>query len=281
MPDTPPKYFSRKFDQSNPGLILFLLDQSSSMTEKIDGIAKSRIAAMAINKTIESLVERCKRSSVIVEKAVIGVIGYGAQTRYELIESVVTLNDSFKRIDVEQESAGGTMMVPVEYKVWIEERAQNSTPMAEALNLAADKLNEWADNYPDAPPPVAINVTDGAPNDLQRGGDGSETRAAAAKLRGFNGTRDRCLLFSVHIGGGSKATIEFPSARNQVQGEYEELLFDISSIIPDELLALGLSKGLSVKPGCRLMAVNASNNTLLSILDFGSTQKRFSDDDVM
>lgn len=264
----------RKYDQSNPGLILFLLDQSSSMQQVVDGVPKSDIAAMAINKTIDSIVERCKRNGLIVDKAVVGVVGYGAETRYELIESVTTLNDSFKRMGVERESDG----TEVEYKVWIEPRAENSTPMAAALALSADKLKEWVAAYPAAPPPVVINVTDGAPDDLQQGGDGKQTRDAATRLRGFDGKEDTCLLFSVHIGGGG-AAVEFPSSRDQLRTKYEQLLFDISSVLPDDMLELGRKKGLKVSPGCRLMAFNASAPTLVSILDFGSTQRRRDDVD--
>lgn len=263
----------RKFDQTNPGLILFLIDQSSSMSTEIAGTTKAKIAAMAINKTIDSVVERCKRTNMIVEKAVIGVIGYGEETRYELIESVITLNDSFKSKAIEIEPDGTS----VEYKVWIEPRANNSTPMAEALDLAADKLKEWVAAYPAAPPPVVINVTDGAPDDLQDGRDGSATKAAATRLRGFDGERDVCLLFSVHIGGDPGATIEFPASRDLMRTKYEQLLFDISSVLPDDMLELGRSKKLKVSPGCRLMAVNAPDNTLLSILDFGSTRRNVSD----
>jgi uncharacterized protein YegL len=274
MKELPEGYFSRVFDQSNPGLILFLLDQSSSMKEKIGSRPKSNVAASAINQTIETLIERCRRGASIIEKADVGVIGYGAQTRYELIDGIAALNESFTRIetqDTEVSTPSGRQTLAVEHKIWIEPRHENSTPMAEALDMAATKLREWVDKYPDAPPPVVINVTDGIPNDLQNRGDGSATRAAAARLRTLGADVELCLLLCVHIATDSATPILFPAQRSDVNGRYQQLLFDISSVLPTELFSLAKNKGLAVTAGSKLLAINSSPNDLLRVLDFGSS----------
>ena len=274
MKNLPEGYFSRAFDQTNPGLIIFLLDQSSSMQGKVTGRPKSHIAASAINQTIETLIERCRRGAAIMEKADIGVIGYGAETRYELFAGIATLNESFKRVETRHTEVStplGPQTLAVEHKVWIEPRHENSTPMAEALDLAATKLREFVEACPDAPSPVVINVTDGAPNDLSSNGDGSSTKAAAARLRTLGGDVERCLLLCVHIGSDSADSILFPAEKNGVTGRYQQLLFDISSVLPTELFRLAKSKGLAVRDGSRLLAINASPNDLLRVLDFGSS----------
>jgi uncharacterized protein YegL len=274
MKELPEGYFSRVFDQSNPGLILFLLDQSSSMKEGVAGRPKSHIAATAINQTIETLIERCRRGATIIDKAYIGVIGYGAETRYELINSIAALNESFIRIetqDTEVSTPSGLRTLAVEHKIWVEPRHENSTPMAEALDMAATKLREWVNEYPDAPPPVVINVTDGIPNDLQSRGDGSATRAAAARLRTLGRDVELCLLLCVHIASDSATSILFPAQRDDLRGRYQQLLFDVSSVLPPELSNLAKNKGLAVRSGSRLLAINAAPNDLLRVLDFGSS----------
>lgn len=269
----PSKYFDRKFDPKNQGLILFLLDQSASMAELLGGKKKCDIAARAINQTIEALIGRCIGPAGLIDKVFIGVIGYGETTRYEVNGRASTLSVSHKGVVVESVDIADRSGVPhsakVEYKVWVEARAENSTPMAEALLLAAENITEWVAEYPQAPPPVVVNVTDGAPNDLQRGGNGSATRAAAAKLRAAGGPDEMSLLLSVHIGDATP--LLFPTTATQLGDKYQQLLFDISSVVPAELLDLASRKGLAVPQGSRLMAINATPEDLLKILNFGSS----------
>ncbi len=267
-------YFARQFDQSTPGLVLFLVDQSESMSRHVGSVAKSEVAAEAINQTLEALVERCRRGPTIINKVHVGVIGYGEATRYELVGSVEALATSYKRVALRDHLIAGpgatTSAVPVEHKIWIEPRAANSTPMAAALRLASQKLSQWTAQYPDGPPPVVLNVTDGAPDDLTPQADAPATRAAAERLRTLDGGTDKVLLFCVHVGSGSVPTL-FPASRELLAGPYQKLLFDISSVLPEELLATARQKGLPVAPGCRLLAINATPGDLLRILDFGSS----------
>jgi hypothetical protein len=269
----PSKYFDRKFDPDNPGLILFLLDQSASMDELLGGEKKCDIAARAINQTIEALIGRCVGPAGLIDKVFIGVIGYGESIRYELNGRAKDLNVSHKRVAVERvditDSSGAPHPAQVEYKVWVEPHAENSTPMAEALVLAAENIADWVSDYPEAPPPVVVNVTDGVPNDLQNGGNGGATRAAAAKLRAAGGPEEMSLLLNVHIGDATR--LLFPTAASQLKDKYQQLLFDISSVVPDELLDLARRKELVVPRGSRLMAANATPEELLKILNFGSS----------
>lgn len=265
--------FSLPWDQSNPGLILILVDQSSSMEEAVGDQSKALIAATMINRTIEDSIERCRRGASVLDKAHIGVVGYGADIKYELVGSLSDLNDSYKRIEPESVFVGGSSArssVTVSRKVWLEPRHNNSTPMAEALSLAATKLEEWLLHYPDAPAPVVINVTDGAPNDLQKG-EGAETIAAATRVRHGGASFERCLLLSVHIGDARAKSTLFPASDIGLSRPYQTLLFTISSTIPEQLIPLARGKGLQVQPGSRLLAINASATDLLRVLDFGSS----------
>lgn len=270
---TPPKnYFSRKYDQSNPGLILFLVDQSLSMNQEVEGHSKAAIAAKAINQTIESLIERCRRRGEVADKAVVGVIGYGEKTEFELMGDLSELDESFSRIEIETVAQKNGPDLSVERKIWLEPRFANTTPMAEAMDMATARLSTWVQEYPDTPPPVVLNVTDGIPNDLQRDGKGNQTRTSAEKLRKLGESFEQCLLLCVHIASDSSAPSLFPADRSEMKDSYQELLFDISSTLPAEMLRLAKLKGLPAQAESKLLTINASAGDLLRVLDFGSSR---------
>ncbi len=269
------KRFAKNYDQTHQGLILFLVDQSASMSARVDDKSKAEIAASCVNRTIEALIERCRRGPLVVEKAVLGVIGYGEEIRYEISGTVAELDvdflEEFDEIENVRTPDGDIKELNVRRKRWIEAKSGNATPMAEALLLAATKLKEWISLVPDAPPPVVVNVTDGRPDDLAPGKDGRDTRAAARELRQLGGDDDACLLMCVHVGSSINEKVLFPDSKSAITGEYERLLFDISSMLPAELVDLATRKGLTVRRSSRLLAINASPEDLLRILDFGSS----------
>ena len=46
--------------------------------------------------------------------------------------------------------------------IWLQPEANNGTPMHEAFERAADIVQRWCNDKPDAFPPIVINITDGA-----------------------------------------------------------------------------------------------------------------------
>src|SRR5688500_12535737 len=94
MPNTS---FGKKFDQQQPGIVVMLLDQSGSMESIVGGKSKARIAADAINRTIDGLIERCRRSAIVENKVTVCVVGYGAKTSLEVVGTVSELDQQFRR----------------------------------------------------------------------------------------------------------------------------------------------------------------------------------------
>ena len=72
--------YERRIDRANPGCILFLLDQSGSMAEHVDGTATPKMTAVAdqINDLLTEFVLACSAGDEGVRHYFdIGVIGYG------------------------------------------------------------------------------------------------------------------------------------------------------------------------------------------------------------
>ncbi|HKJ96826.1 MAG TPA: VWA domain-containing protein, partial [Thermoplasmataceae archaeon] len=71
--------YSSEISRKNPGLFIFLIDQSRSMSHKIGGSDRSKAieAADAINRQLNELINRCTKSEGIRDYFEIGIIGYG------------------------------------------------------------------------------------------------------------------------------------------------------------------------------------------------------------
>ena len=72
--------YSAEISRDNPTAIVFLIDQSGSMDEKmVTGKTKSDFVADVLNKTIYTLVTNCTKSDGVRNYFDVGVIGYGGQ----------------------------------------------------------------------------------------------------------------------------------------------------------------------------------------------------------
>jgi hypothetical protein len=70
--------YSAEISRDNPTAIVFLIDQSGSMDEKmVTGKSKADFVADVLNKTIYTLVTNCTKSDGVRNYFDIGVIGYG------------------------------------------------------------------------------------------------------------------------------------------------------------------------------------------------------------
>ena len=70
--------YSAEISRDNPTCILFVVDQSYSMTEQMaTGKPKSEFVADALNKTIYTLITNCTKADGVRDYFEVGVIGYG------------------------------------------------------------------------------------------------------------------------------------------------------------------------------------------------------------
>lgn len=267
--------YKKTIGVSFPGLILILLDQSSSMAEN----KKAEIAAAAVNDVIYEIMLASRSGAEIKDRCFIGVIGYGKLIAPVVGGNISQLAANPIRTEVVNklipDGAQGQISIETEMYVWVEPKAENGTPMAEALETAYELIETWIGNNPDSFPPIVINITDGEPSDFDKNtGTAPKTTAAATRLMDLGTTDGKLLLFNAHISGTAAAEIQLPNSDAGIDNKYAKLLFGISSVLPSRLLEEAMKGGLSPESGSRGFVFNAGAETLIKLLTFGSSVAR-------
>jgi len=261
--------YSKLIGTSSPGLIMILLDQSESMSVN----NKAQDASTAVNRVIYEIMLASRAGEVIKPRCYVGVIGYGASV-YPIVGGPITevaakasRTEQFERkVD---DGAGGLVTVKIDMPIWVEPAAENGTPMAEAFEMAYTLVEQWTQNNPNSFPPIIINVTDGEPNSKDN------TKVAANKVMSLGTLDGKALVFNAHITGTSTLPeTQLPGSASGMSNQYAKFLFDISSEIPPRLLQAAQEAGLVPQPNARGLVFNATTETLIKLLTFGSAFAR-------
>lgn len=267
--------YTQMISRSDPGLIMIMIDQSYSMTDPYGGQTKAKVAALAVNRVINEIVAACQSGAKIKDRCYIGVIGYGQDVApvfggmiSQVADNPVDIIQVTKKVS---DGAGGLVEIREPMPIWVRPQANNGTPMAEAMNSAYGLIESWIQQNQNSFPPVVINITDGQPNDMQISPrDGSQTRAAAQKLMSLKTTDGNLLLFNAHISNNNAGEIKLPSNDRGLYDEYAKFLFHISSVLPDKLSGAAQKAGFAPGSRARGFVFNASVESLIKLLTFGS-----------
>ena len=256
--------YQNLWGQDNPGMFLILLDQSLSMAELYtDTLGKQMVAAQIVNRTIEGIVNLCVKGEGISDRCFIGVIGYGAVVELILGDMVSEIAENPKVIEKNQKYLDDEI-IEIESPIWIKPRAENGTPMTEAFELAFQKARDWIIDHPDCFPPVMINISDGYPSNTE------SAKQVAEELMNLSTSDGNVLLMNVYIHPSSTDAIILPIELS-FDDEGAQFLFEISSVIPDNLIYRAERVGLPTKSGSRLFVYKADAGILFSLLKFAST----------
>jgi hypothetical protein len=206
--------YSGEISRDNPTAILFVIDQSGSMDEKMaTGKSKAEFVADVLNKTIYTLVTNCTKSDGVRNYFDIGVVGYGGSgvgpglgglLSGAIVHPITALANSPLRVEdrtrLEDDGAGGVLERRIKFPVWFDPVSSGGTPMTAALTKAAEALVGWCDSHPNSYPPTIIHVTDGASTD----GDPDSVGSALRQISTGDG---ECLLFNIHVSTQQGETI--------------------------------------------------------------------------
>lgn len=254
--------YSRSISVNNPGCVLIMVDQSGSMDELSFTAApgangavsprrsRAQVAAAAANELLYELMEACQAGSMIKDRFMVGVIGYGAEICVvclgmisSVAEQAVRVAQSWVTFD---DGAGGNIEMEVSLPVWVEPAARNGSPMAQAFAEVRRVLsNRWLAEHPDSFPPMVINITDGEPDDADA------VRMEAARLRELQTGDGNVLLFNCYIPRKPVLDLVFPWALEQVPGEEARFLYQISSPLPPSMCQEAEKLGIMLSPGAR------------------------------
>ncbi len=270
--------FSAEISRTNPTCLLFLVDQSSSMDKPFGGQpgkTKAEGVADAINRLLQNLVIKCAKSEGVRDYYHVGVVGYGSKVGpafggslagqdlvpiSRIADNPSRIEERTKKVD---DGAGGLVDQSIKFPVWFDALARGGTPMCEALNCAHSILSAWLDRYPSCFPPIVINITDGESTD----GDPS---VAADSIRNLASDDGNVLLFNAHLSSQRAAPIEFPDKEEGLPDQYAQLLFRLSSLLPDYMRTVAQQEGYAVTDGARGFVFNADLVSIIRFLDIGT-----------
>lgn len=183
--------YVNSFKRANPGLIIFIVDQSESMnTLYKDGRSFAEVAAGSINKSISELALRCTNGTQIKEVVFIAIITHGGfgnnNARLYRIDKINELFNSPLRVENRKKTIplpdgeGEMIIFEIEFDlpIIIESRAEGKANLSEAFDLASNLIREWREredndcDYPREismdPIPLIVNI---APGHLSYGAD--------------------------------------------------------------------------------------------------------------
>lgn len=246
--------YSIQWGQKSPGHLIFLLDQSGSMS------GENEIKVVdAVHAAILELINNCISGTKVKNRVYITIIGYGNEDDVSILKEGWA---SDYAIDLQQCKANGTKIIePVSY---------GGTPMAEGFQMALDCIERWIDERKtagtDIPAPIVINITDGMPNSED------EAKDAAHDIMNTTTPDGNVILFNIHMDEDGNE-IRFPRTLSQAGGSDEaKFLFEISSEMNDQFIRVAHSKGFEgVTKGAKGFIANANGDTLVRFIEFGSS----------
>ncbi|MCL5785834.1 MAG: VWA domain-containing protein [Candidatus Thermoplasmatota archaeon] len=271
--------YSSEISRRSPGLFIFLLDQSRSMSHKLGGSDRSKAqeACDAVNRQIYELIYRCTKTDGVRDYFDIGIIGYGfkADTADSLLKEgtlvpISKLSETPLRMERRTKKMldpeGNEMETEFEFPIWFEPVANSNTPMVKALKLAQSWLDDWIAEHTNSFPPVLINITDGAATD----GDPLDPSVELMKLETGDG---KILLWNCHLSESKdQKTLIFPDSDGVLPtaDKFAKQLFDMSSVLPEPFIRAAEDRQLVVSPSSRGYAYNAGLDELIELLDIGT-----------
>ncbi len=282
--------YTAEISRSNPSCFLFLIDQSGSMEDPIpsppssgsDGPApsaptrtKAQGVADAINRLLQNLVIKCAKSEGVRDYYYVGVLGYGGKVNpafsgalagkelvpiSEIANSPARVEERTKKID---DGAGGLVDQTIKFPIWFDAISNGGTPMCEALTRAHQILSEWLAQHPGCFPPIVINITDGESTD-------GDPTAPATRLQDLTSDDGNLLLFNLHLSSQSALPIEFPDSEGGLPDKHAQLLFRMSSLLPEYMRGIAQQEGFPVTDQTRGFVFNADMVSVIRFLDIGT-----------
>jgi len=189
----------------NPACVLILVDQSGSMGQPFGntkGSNKDSVVADAVNRLIQNLVLRSAKADGIRDYFQVGVLGYGQKIEtlyggripYDVLRPISQIGVAPLRIEdrvrVTQDADGNPVESKYKFPVWYDSKSTGRTPMVEAVSAAVLAVRGFVETYPNAFPPLVLNLTDGIPTD-------GNPQEMAKTLRGLSTSDGNVLMFNV------------------------------------------------------------------------------------
>ena len=272
--------YSVRPNSKNPVAVLFVVDQSGSMEDKMASgrFTKAQQVANVINKTINDMVVTCSQDT-FKQYYDIGVIGYGDGGAYNalggafsgnILNSVEVFYNNPLRVEDRMTEiptpAGDIVETTIKFPVWFDPKAYGGTPMKEALELAAQTIAPWCDAHLRSFPPVVIHISDGEWN-------GGDPTGIAEGIKTLFTNDGNVLLCNLHVSTEKNASISFPDTDAVLPNSYAKALFGMSSVIPEEMrtaVEAELRGKVQITPSTRFFTFNGDEAAVVRFIRVGT-----------
>lgn len=271
--------YSAEISRANPTCFVFLLDQSASMQDPIgsgEGSRKCDTVADALNRLLSELAIKCAKEEGIRDYFYVSVFGYGGSGAGPALSGALTGRDlvplseiaaSPARLETRTkkvpDGAGGLVDQEIKFPIWVDPVANGGTPMSNALMKAQSVVSRWLSEHPSCFPPVVLNLTDGEAND-------GDPAIPAGSLRELASADGPILLFNLHVSSDNGPAIIFPDNEAALPNQYARKLFNMSSMLPDQMRTYAQQEGVAVSDGTRGFVFNADITSIVQFLDIGT-----------
>lgn len=274
--------YCAEISRSQPGCILFLIDQSGSMSAPFgadNSISKAQGLSDALNRLLQNIIIRCTRSDGVRNYFEIGVLGYGRVSGVgsalsgplagrDLV-TVEDLENNPLRIEERKGTVVGDHPVAVTTRlpIWVEPIAEGLTPMCEALTRAHGILSQWTSRHPASYPPIVIHISDGGATD-------GDPVPVARKILDLSTTDGNALVFNCHVSDEGSAPVLFPSSDPRLPDPLASVLYAMSSELPPAFAAEAVKEGFRAEQGSRGFGFNADLVALIQFIEIGTSSLR-------
>ncbi len=281
--------YVRRWNSATPGCMIFLIDQSGSMSEPFameqvgGGKRKCDMVATIFNSFLNELITVNTEvlpdsTSDVKRRADICALGYEGSTVNSALDGAlagqpfVSLADlQMNPLDIEIrkrkeiDDTGNFYEMEIHFPIWIKAKHGGGTPMNAALRRAQDMASQWAINHPNNYPPVIINLTDGMSTD-------GDPTGVAQQIEQVGTSDGSALLFNVHITNLKASPVLYPVSEADLPNDpHARQLFRMSSVIPETSRTLLESLiGRPVPQGARGMIFNGDASSIRLMFNFVS-----------
>lgn len=280
--------YTAQITRNTPTAFIFLIDQSISMSRKLnyrgEYITLAEAVARIVNNQINELVLRCIKTTEVRHYYDIAVIGYGDDASYgwkgtlagrDFVSPEELKNNPFKKITVKEEkkTRKGVELKEIMKVQWIEPVAAGKYTRGDlAFKMAKNLLDKWMKEHHDKDcyPPTIINITDGALNGIVNPRE--VNTQLANELKALFTNDGNVLLWNIHITPDSKEQLVFPISKTELNNDmYSEWMYDMSSLLPSRYnVPIGDLRGDAENTRHVAMATNTDMSTLIQLMDIGT-----------
>ena len=269
--------YAAQISRTNPACLLFLIDQSKSMADPFHatGQTKAGVVADALNRLIQNVVLRSAKADGVRDYFRVGVLGYGQGVRaglggsvpFKILIPVSELGAHPLRVETRTklipDGVGGVVEQKVKFPVWYDIEASGQTPMCEAFAAAGLAVKGFVEEFPNAFPPIVLNLTDGMPTD-------GNPQLNARLLTNLGTSDGAALLFNLLISNTPVPADYFPATEERLPDTCSKLLFRMSSVLPPKLWEAAKAEGHALQPKARGVVINADPTAIVRFLDIGT-----------